>query len=128
MLGFAKMTSGEVKFCLRPTQVDKVRLRIHHSGKLVSEPVMWYVGGEVTGVNWGWDVDFMSYIQSDAKVNVTEGNIIEGNADVSEDNDSEPEVEVDEPNVSEPEVESMSLMLVSLKLKSMSLMLKNIQL
>ncbi|KAI5441162.1 hypothetical protein KIW84_010574 [Lathyrus oleraceus] len=56
------MTSGQVKFYLRPTQANKVRLRIHHKGKLVSELVKWYVGEEVTEMNWGLDVDFISYM------------------------------------------------------------------
>ncbi|KAI5439728.1 hypothetical protein KIW84_025196 [Lathyrus oleraceus] len=47
------MTSEQMKFCLRPIQANKVRLRIHHMGKLVSESIKWYVGGENTVFNFG---------------------------------------------------------------------------
>ncbi|KAI5430121.1 hypothetical protein KIW84_034626 [Lathyrus oleraceus] len=46
----------------KPSQINKVRLRIHHRGKLVSEPIKWYVGGEVTEMNLQWDMDFISYM------------------------------------------------------------------
>ncbi|KAI5404836.1 hypothetical protein KIW84_051849 [Lathyrus oleraceus] len=31
-----------VKYCLRPAMTNKIRLIIHHSGKLVETPVKWY--------------------------------------------------------------------------------------
>ncbi|CAL5204561.1 unnamed protein product [Lathyrus oleraceus] len=55
---------------------NKIRLRIHHRGKLVETPVKWYVNGEVTEMNWSWDVDYMSYmdvedmIKSEGYVNI----------------------------------------------------------
>ena len=42
---------------------NKIKLRIHHRGKLVETPVKWYVNGEVTEMNWSWDVDYMSYME-----------------------------------------------------------------
>lgn len=42
---------------------NKIRLRIHHRGKLVETLVKWYVNGEVTEMNWSWDVDYMSYME-----------------------------------------------------------------
>ncbi|KAI5407203.1 hypothetical protein KIW84_053451 [Lathyrus oleraceus] len=58
------------------TMSNKIRLRIHHKGKLVETPVKWYVNGEVTKINWSWDVDYMSYmdledmIKSEGYVNI----------------------------------------------------------
>lgn len=31
-------------------------------GRLFSEPIKWYVDGEVNEMNWQWGVDFISYI------------------------------------------------------------------
>ncbi|KAI5404841.1 hypothetical protein KIW84_051852 [Lathyrus oleraceus] len=42
---------------------NKIRLRIHHMGKLVETPVKWYVNWEVTEMNWRWHVDYMSYME-----------------------------------------------------------------
>ncbi|CAL5187720.1 unnamed protein product [Lathyrus oleraceus] len=56
------MTSRQVKSCLRPSQTNKVMLRIHYKERLVSEVVRWYVGGEVTEMICQWDEDFMSYM------------------------------------------------------------------
>lgn len=42
---------------------NKIRLRIHHRGKLVETPVKWYVNGEVTKMNQSWDVDYISYME-----------------------------------------------------------------
>ncbi|KAI5416349.1 hypothetical protein KIW84_041421 [Lathyrus oleraceus] len=55
---------------------NKIRLRIHHRGKLVETLVKWYVNGEVTEMNWSWDVGYMSYmdledmIKSECYVNI----------------------------------------------------------
>ncbi|CAL5194027.1 unnamed protein product [Lathyrus oleraceus] len=65
-----------VKYCVRPAMSNKIRLRIHHRGKLVETPVKWYVNGEVTEMNWSWDVDYIFYmeledmIKSDGYVNI----------------------------------------------------------
>ncbi|KAI5446918.1 hypothetical protein KIW84_014676 [Lathyrus oleraceus] len=48
---------------LKPAMSNKIRLRIHHVGKLVETPVKWYVNGEVTEMNWSWDVGYMSYME-----------------------------------------------------------------
>ncbi|XP_058784836.1 uncharacterized protein LOC131659698 [Vicia villosa] len=53
----------KVNYCVRPPKTNKVRLRIHHRGQLVEEPVKWYVNGQVTEMKWGWDVDYISYMQ-----------------------------------------------------------------
>ncbi|XP_058784528.1 uncharacterized protein LOC131659338 [Vicia villosa] len=53
----------EVKFCLRPSQTQTIRLRIHHRGQLVDKPAKWYVNGQVSEMNWEWDVDYISYMQ-----------------------------------------------------------------
>ena len=45
-----------------------MRLRLHHRGRFVNEPVHLYVGGEVTEMNWKFDVDFMSYMDLEALV------------------------------------------------------------
>ncbi|KAI5395389.1 hypothetical protein KIW84_061825 [Lathyrus oleraceus] len=53
---------------------NKIRLRIHHRGKLFETPVN--VNEEVTEMNWSWDVDYMSYmelkdmIKSESYVNI----------------------------------------------------------
>lgn len=55
---------------------NKIRLRIHHRGKLVETLVKWYVNGEVTEIKWSWDVDYMCYmdvedmIKSEGYVNI----------------------------------------------------------
>lgn len=36
---------------------------IHHSGILVTSPVKWYVDGEVSDMDWKWDVNLTSYMQ-----------------------------------------------------------------
>lgn len=38
-------------------------LRIHHRGTFVHTLVKWYLDGEVTEMTWGWDIDYMSYIE-----------------------------------------------------------------
>ncbi|XP_058759822.1 uncharacterized protein LOC131633127 [Vicia villosa] len=63
-----KMMNGQVKYCLRPSQDIKVRLRLHHRGRFVTEPVKLYVGGVVTEMDWRWDVDFMSYMDLEALI------------------------------------------------------------
>ncbi|CAL5192488.1 unnamed protein product [Lathyrus oleraceus] len=52
-----------VKYCVRPAMSNKIRLRIHHKGKLVETPVKWYVNGKVTEMNWSWNADYMSYME-----------------------------------------------------------------
>lgn len=44
---------------------NRIRLRINHKGTLVETPIKWYVNGEVTEMNWSWDVDYMSYMELD---------------------------------------------------------------
>jgi hypothetical protein len=47
----------------RPAETQRVRIRFHHRGELVNSPVKWYINGEVSEMNWKWDVDTMSYMQ-----------------------------------------------------------------
>jgi hypothetical protein len=47
----------------RPAETQHVRIRFHHRGELVNSPVKWYINGEVSEMNWKWDVDRMSYMQ-----------------------------------------------------------------
>ncbi|KAI5445868.1 hypothetical protein KIW84_013915 [Lathyrus oleraceus] len=64
------------QFSLKPVKTNKIRLRIHHREKLVETHVKWYVNGEVTEMNWSWDVDYMAYmeledmIKSESYVNI----------------------------------------------------------
>ncbi|XP_058775583.1 uncharacterized protein LOC131649849 [Vicia villosa] len=46
-----------------PAIEQKIRLRIHHCGTLVHSPVKWYLDGDVTELNWAWDVYYISYIE-----------------------------------------------------------------
>ncbi|CAI8609224.1 unnamed protein product [Vicia faba] len=58
----------QVKFCVRPTKVHKIRIRLHHKGDLVHSPVKWYVGGIVTKISWKIDVGYISYIDLEALI------------------------------------------------------------
>ncbi|KAI5429117.1 hypothetical protein KIW84_033928 [Lathyrus oleraceus] len=40
--GSQKERNEMVKYCVRPTKTNKIRLRIHHRGRLVETPVKWY--------------------------------------------------------------------------------------
>ncbi|KAI5420325.1 hypothetical protein KIW84_044202 [Lathyrus oleraceus] len=61
--GSQKERNEMVKYCVRPTKTNKIRLRIHHRGKLVETHVKWYVNEKVTEMNWSWDADYMSYME-----------------------------------------------------------------
>ncbi|KAI5433592.1 hypothetical protein KIW84_020759 [Lathyrus oleraceus] len=61
--GSQKERNEGVKYRVRPAKTNKIRLRIHHREKLVETPVKWYVNGEVTEMNWSWDVDYMPYME-----------------------------------------------------------------
>ncbi|KAK7287368.1 hypothetical protein RIF29_00641 [Crotalaria pallida] len=47
-------------YTFKVTEKVKIRLRIHHGGKFVGEPVVGYSGGEVHEMQWGWDLDTIS--------------------------------------------------------------------
>ncbi|XP_020230608.1 uncharacterized protein LOC109811316 isoform X2 [Cajanus cajan] len=53
---------GQKKYTNIPTKVHEVKLRINHAGMFVSHPCLMYVKGKVNEMEWGWDVDEMSYI------------------------------------------------------------------
>ncbi|XP_058725642.1 uncharacterized protein LOC131596928 [Vicia villosa] len=61
-----------VRFCLRPSQSQCIKLRIHHMRKLVEHPIKWYVDGLVYEMDWFWDTDYMSYMQFE-KLVIKEG-------------------------------------------------------
>ncbi|CAK8530931.1 unnamed protein product [Lathyrus sativus] len=60
--GHQKKRNEEVKYCVRPAKTNKVRLRIHHRGQLVEQPIKWCVTGVMTELKHSWDVDYMSYM------------------------------------------------------------------
>ncbi|XP_058773528.1 uncharacterized protein LOC131647680 isoform X2 [Vicia villosa] len=62
------MTNAQARFCMRPSQTTKVRLRLHHRGRFVNEPVKLYVGGEVSEMTWKLDVDYLSYMDIEGLV------------------------------------------------------------
>ena len=46
-----------------PPPTQTVRIKVHHRGELVHTPIKWYVNGEVSELEWNWDVDYISYKQ-----------------------------------------------------------------
>ena len=50
-----------VIFC-RPTEEQTVRLKIHHGGMFIYQPLTVYINGQIEEEEWGWNMDTMSYI------------------------------------------------------------------
>lgn len=46
----------------KPAHTQSIKLRTHHRGELVENPIKWYINGEVSEMNWSWDVDYMPYM------------------------------------------------------------------
>ncbi|XP_040863781.1 uncharacterized protein [Glycine max] len=51
----------DVAYVFKPTEEQTVRLKIHHGGMFIYNPLTAYVNGEIVEEEWGWDVNTMSY-------------------------------------------------------------------
>ncbi|XP_058734718.1 uncharacterized protein LOC131650444 [Vicia villosa] len=58
----------DVRFCMRPSKSNYVKIRLHHRGQLVESPCKWYVNGLVSELDWEWDTDYMSYMDLEASI------------------------------------------------------------
>ncbi|XP_058784134.1 uncharacterized protein LOC131658902 [Vicia villosa] len=56
-------------FVSRPSKSQFMRLRIHHWGRFVDNPVKLYVGELITEMDWDWDVEYLSYMQIEELIN-----------------------------------------------------------
>ncbi|CAK8541677.1 unnamed protein product [Lathyrus sativus] len=59
----ATAKSNKEKFCLRPSETQKIRFRVHHRGYFVDTPAKLYVVGLILEMNWKWNVDYLSYFE-----------------------------------------------------------------